>query len=419
MKKSQLRRFIGAFALATAGILIVAGILAAHDFWLVPNAFAIADGGTIEVRGQTSSKFPTSESAVVLNRVADARVIGASSDERIGDLSIAAPSLMLRHRPTGAGQRIVAIALHPTTLRASGPGFKRYMELEGAAELAARYDREGILPKTDSITRRYVKFAKTFVEVGQNGPRAFSRVVGHVAEFVPLADPAKLRAGDTLALRLLYRGSPLASTHIHAGRASDGGAEADRLSLTTDQNGIVRVPVANAGLWNARTLHIVPAERDSGADWDSYFVTVVFSVGGASAPASGAASSDSAAAANVVTQYHAALSAGDSAAALRLLADDAVILESGGMETRDHYRAGHLPADIRFASAVPAARGPMRVVVRGDVAWVTSTSTSQGEYRGRQINSSGAELMVLSREPDGWKIRAIHWSSRTRRPPPG
>ena len=414
MKKSQLRRFIGAFALATGAILLVAGVLSAHDFWLVPNAFAIAEGGSIEVRGQTSSKFPTSESAVALNRVADARVVGASGDERITDLSIAAPSLMLRHRPTGAGQRIVAIALNPTSLRASGPGFKRYMELEGAAELAARYDREGILPKTDSITRRYAKFAKTFVEVGQNGPRAFSRVVGHVAEFVPLADPAKLRAGDTLALRLLYRGKPLASTHLVAGRASNAGAEVDRLSLATDQNGVVRVPVTAAGLWNARTLHIVPAERGSGADWDSYFVTVVFSVGGTSAPPS----SDSAAAANVVAQYHAALTAGDSAAALRLLADDAVILESGGEETLEHYRAGHLPGDIRFASAVPAARGPMRVVVRGDVAWVSSTSTSQGEYRGRQINSSGAELMVLSREADGWKIRAIHWSSRNRNPAP-
>jgi ketosteroid isomerase-like protein len=126
------------------------------------------------------------------------------------------------------------------------------------------------------------------------------------------------------------------------------------------------------------------------------------------------ASKDSAHAAAVVTQYHAALASGDSALALRLLADDAVILESGGMETREEYRSHHLPADIGFARNVPAVRAPLRVVVRGDVAWVSSTSTTTGEYRGRQINSTGAELMVLSREPDGWKIKAIHWSSRNR-----
>jgi ketosteroid isomerase-like protein len=57
--------------------------------------------------------------------------------------------------------------------------------------------------------------------------------------------------------------------------------------------------------------------------------------------------------------------------------------------------------------------------VRGDAAWVSSTSTTTGEYRGRQVNSSGAELMVLARTPQGWRIAAIHWSSRTRRPAGG
>jgi hypothetical protein len=48
--------------------------------------------------------------------------------------------------------------------------------------------------------------------------------------------------------------------------------------------------------------------------------------------------------------------------------------------------------------------------VRGDVAWASSLTSVEGELRGRAINSVSAELMVLSREDDGWKIRAIHWS---------
>ena len=131
---------------------------------------------------------------------------------------------------------------------------------------------------------------------------------------------------------------------------------------------------------------------------------------------SAAAPSDSSEVAAIVERYHAALAAGDSAAALALLADDVVILESGGRESRDDYRAHHLAADIAFARAVLSQRGPMTVRVRGDVAWVTGTSTTQGEYRGRPVNSTGAELMVLSREASGWRIRAIHWSSRSRRP---
>jgi ketosteroid isomerase-like protein len=126
---------------------------------------------------------------------------------------------------------------------------------------------------------------------------------------------------------------------------------------------------------------------------------------------------DSAAVAAVVAKYHDALARGDSAAALALLADDAVILESGGVETRAEYRSHHLPGDINFAKAVPSKRGGVHVKVHGDVAWTTATNTTQGDMNGRAVNSSGAELMVLVRTPAGWKISAIHWSSRNRRTP--
>ena len=127
-----------------------------------------------------------------------------------------------------------------------------------------------------------------------------------------------------------------------------------------------------------------------------------------------AANPDSSAVAATVERFHSALEAGDSLTALALLADDVVILESGVLESRSDYRAHHLPADIAFARAVPSRRGTLAVRVRGDVAWVTGTSASRGEYRGRPINSTGAELVVLSRDTAGrWKIRAIHWSSRS------
>ena len=136
----------------------------------------------------------------------------------------------------------------------------------------------------------------------------------------------------------------------------------------------------------------------------------------AAAPGSASDSSDVAA---LVRRFDALMAAGDSAGLLALLADDAVILESGGLETRAEFRSHHLPADIGFARAVRSQQGAILVRVQGDVAWASSTSTVEGELRGRAINSVSAELMVFSRESGAWKIRAIHWSSRNRRPPGG
>ncbi|MDH3272860.1 MAG: nuclear transport factor 2 family protein [Gemmatimonadota bacterium] len=115
----------------------------------------------------------------------------------------------------------------------------------------------------------------------------------------------------------------------------------------------------------------------------------------------------------VVDTYHRALASGDSVTALSLLAEDVTILESGGAEDKEQYRSGHLSGDMRFAAAVPRERGEIRVTVLGDVAWAWSTNTAQGRMGERDVNSRGAELMVLSRDGDRWMIRAIHWSSRS------
>lgn len=127
--------------------------------------------------------------------------------------------------------------------------------------------------------------------------------------------------------------------------------------------------------------------------------------------------SDSAAVAHGVHAYHSAEAAGDSVAMLALLTDDAVILESGGAQTKQEFRAHHVGADIAFVKRVKIERSAIRVTVRGDAAWAWSTSTAQGESDGRTINSGGAELMVLVKTSGVWKISAIHWSSRQRRAP--
>ena len=359
----------------------------------------------------------------------------ASGTTPLSDLSVADKSLLIRQPVRTPGQKIVAVTTKPRSVRESAEGFRHYLVAEGAPEALERYQREGKLP-TDSITRRYAKYAKTMVEVGRGGARAFDKPVGHPLEFVPLSDPAALRAGDTLGVRLLFRGQPLAGIKVHAsgvpadhGLAPAAAAErAQEVTVETDARGIARIPIGREGLWNARTLHIEPAPAGSGADWDTHWVSLVFgaeaNTGGRAAPAAGGprvlgtpargAASDSAEIAGVVDRFHRALATGDTAAVLRLLAPDVVIQESGGVETLSEYRSHHLPGDMAFARAVERDRSPIRVRVKGDAAWATSTSTTVGDYRGRAINSQGAELMVLRREPEGWRIVAIHWSSRAR-----
>jgi len=265
--------------------ITISTTLWAHDFWLVPSAFNVGARSMVEVRGQTSSRFPASESAVTVDRVADARLISKGSVERIADLGIDGKSLRLRHRPRRSGQYVVAVSLKPRSLRESVAGFLHYLEIEGAPEARQRLEADGTLAGRDSVTRRYAKYAKTFVQVGRGGSRAFGEVAGHPLELLPSRDPSRLRGGDTLRLRLLFRGVPLAGSRLTAGGVAHSATGYDSpvtvspdTMLVTNGSGEVLVRLPASGLWNVRGIHIAPAAPGSGADWDTHWTSVVFHV---------------------------------------------------------------------------------------------------------------------------------------------
>lgn len=149
-----------------------------------------------------------------------------------------------------------------------------------------------------------------------------------------------------------------------------------------------------------------------------HFIALVFLCTSVISPAAGQTpTKDEASALAAVKAFHTALGSGNEAAAMQLIAEDALMMEVGNIETRTQYEKAHLPADIAFEKSVTVKRTPVKVVVRGDVAWVTTSADFTGTFEGRPVDFLGLELMVLSREPAGWRIRAIHWSSRNRRPP--
>ncbi len=284
------RRRLRTAAMLAAALTCSATLLRAHDFWLIPDAFAVTPGGRLALRGQTSSLFPSSLSAVTPDRIVAARVVTADASVAVRNLSVRGTSLRLDHPATGTGQHLVGVQLVPRSVRESPASFRRYLDLEGAPEARLRYEREGLLPRVggDSITRRYAKYAKTVIEVGR-GPRAFQRRLDHPLEFVPLSDPAALRVGDTLRVRLVLLGTPATAAYLHAGSvpvapsaltdtATARRAAASDVKLQTDASGVASVVVTRPGLWNVRTLQIVPAAKGSGADWDVHWATLVFSV---------------------------------------------------------------------------------------------------------------------------------------------
>ncbi len=124
--------------------------------------------------------------------------------------------------------------------------------------------------------------------------------------------------------------------------------------------------------------------------------------------------SDSVVVAQTAVHFHEALVAGDSLKVATLLMKDARILESGGMETREEYLSHHFHSDSAFLKEIKRDTGISEVRVEGDFAWLATKNRMHGIYKGNEIDLNSAELMLLRNTTEGWRIVAIHWSSRNR-----
>lgn len=117
-------------------------------------------------------------------------------------------------------------------------------------------------------------------------------------------------------------------------------------------------------------------------------------------------------AAAVVDAFHAALRRGDMDAAHSLLAVNALIYESGGVERgRQEYAAHHLGADAAFAKAVPGTVTRRAGDAVANIAWIATEGRTVGNYKDKAVDRVTAETMVLRRQAKAWKIVHIHWSS--------
>ncbi len=113
-----------------------------------------------------------------------------------------------------------------------------------------------------------------------------------------------------------------------------------------------------------------------------------------------------------VAAFHKALTDGKGDDALALLVAEASIFESGHVETRDEYAAGHLAGDMAFSATTNREILDQQVATVGDAAWVTTRSRTTGAFRDKPVDMTGAETMVLQHTKDGWRIVHVHWSAQ-------
>jgi hypothetical protein len=273
------RRLLPRVAACTAALALAAGAAAAHDTWLVPGRASLPPGVDATFALTSGGAYPALESAIAPERVVAARV-------RLGGRTAALPAptkgaraLRFRVPLRQPGVATVWVSLAPRTLTLDSAAVMHYLdEIAAPDSVRLAYLRQLPVDGRRRWRERYAKHAVAHVLVSSPlRPRppadsSWARPAGLRLELLPLRDPTALRAGDTLAVRLLRRGAPLAEAAVSAA-GPDGRALAAR---RTDEEGTVAFVLPSAGRWLLRTTDVRRAER--GGDWASDFATLTVAV---------------------------------------------------------------------------------------------------------------------------------------------
>lgn len=256
---------------ATATVLVAAAAFA-HDLYVMPERFRVAVGETLTVALHNGDAFPESEASVAVERLRDASLRAGAASAPLSNLRVEANRTLGNVTVPAAGTLVLTARTIPNLIELAPDKFTAYLKEEGQPEVIQWRAAHGESGKPGR--ERYSKYIKSLLLAGTPSD-AFQTVVGFPIEIIPEKDPYRLKPGDSLPVRVLFRGAPAAGLQVESAWAGAAGKKV-QVAGRTNAEGRVNVPLAQAGRWR---LHAIKMERcadPKAADWESFWSSLTF-----------------------------------------------------------------------------------------------------------------------------------------------
>lgn len=260
--------------------LLVPMRLPAHDTWLVPKRWVFTTATSFTLQLTSGMIFPTLDHAVQSERIKQSFVRISGQRLILLNMRSAPKALEISGGVAGSGIAACWIELHPKTLELKPNLIREYLEEIGASDsLKAAWK---LATKTQRWRERYTKHAKTFAALGTSEQEALNAArqdttwntpVGLGLEIVPEKNPFSVKAGDTLPVRVLKDGKPLAGFMLGLSREGQKRSTFQR----TDAEGRATFTLGKAGqyLFRGTELRFVSQPE---LEVESDFTTLTFNV---------------------------------------------------------------------------------------------------------------------------------------------
>jgi uncharacterized GH25 family protein len=256
-------------------LVALASAVRGHDYWLQPDTFTPAAGKPVALALHVGDGFVSEgERAFQKKPTLHFRLVSAATSVDLAASAREGDRPVVRFTCPRAGTCFVAMERDAQLITLEAKKFNRYLADEGLVAVLAERKKRG----EDGAPgrERYRRYLRCLVRAGGKGDDTWKKSCGHKLEIVPLADPTGLKAGDTLGVRVLFEGKPLAGAKVAA--YSRTGKKVRTRTATTSAAGEARFTLDVAGPYLVRLVHMRRATGDKGADWHSFWTAMTFAI---------------------------------------------------------------------------------------------------------------------------------------------
>jgi uncharacterized GH25 family protein len=232
---------------------------AAHDYWIMPSEFQLQAPGWISF-DFTAGHRPFFPDENPLQEGFQLQVFQPNG------VTVELPALLSGNRRTAGEIKLDQIGTYLLTAYSAQPAYWTQTE-DGKSHNLPKNEVQGPIKKSGM----YVKSIKTFVDVRDMTNEVLGPC-GYAIELVPVQHPGNINVGQSLQVKALYKGQPLANTEVFAfsDRSEAKGGHDRTAAGKTDDQGIATVNFGGPGVWVIYCKHEVPTPGDAKAEFSNY-----------------------------------------------------------------------------------------------------------------------------------------------------
>jgi hypothetical protein len=246
------------------------GVLLGHNFWMIAGQ---RRNQTLRVEAHVGHHFPHSESAIAPERIADFRLLSTCGERPLSDCNVDGTALVTEAANICSGATMTVLSLHPRAITLAETSFTKYIHEEDARAFVAPDFLPGVTMGEQHEV--YSKYAKAILATAHD--ELVCRPVGQKMEIVPERNPATLKPGARLPVRILLDGIPISGVRVSSGcdQLAHGGYAAH---TRTDANGRAEIELPIAGHWFVRSHLIRRHPNAAVANWESFWPSLTFRI---------------------------------------------------------------------------------------------------------------------------------------------